>query len=57
MRYPVMTEKHLADRWQVSLKTLQRWRADGEGPISTVCQCIACVTGSIHPLPRLTGWG
>lgn len=31
MRYPVMTEKHLADRWQVSLKTLRRWRLDGEG--------------------------
>ncbi len=33
MRYPVMTEKHVADRWQVSLKTLRRWRLDGEGPI------------------------
>ncbi len=25
MHYPVMTEKHVADRWQVSLKTLRRW--------------------------------
>lgn len=33
MRYPVMTERHLADRWQVSLKTLRRWRLDGEGPV------------------------
>jgi len=33
MHYPVMTEKHLADRWQVSLKTLRRWRFDGEGPV------------------------
>ena len=33
MHYPVMTEKHLADRWQVSLKTLRRWRVDGEGPV------------------------
>lgn len=33
MHYPVMTEKHLAERWQVSLKTLQRWRLDGEGPV------------------------
>lgn len=33
MHYPVMTERHLADRWQVSLKTLQRWRLDGEGPV------------------------
>lgn len=33
MRYPVMTEKHLAERWQVSLKTLRRWRLDGEGPV------------------------
>ena len=24
MHYPVMTEKHVADRWQVSLKTLRR---------------------------------
>lgn len=28
-----MTEKHVADRWQVSLKTLRRWRLDGEGPV------------------------
>jgi hypothetical protein len=33
MHYPVMTEKHLADRWQVSLKTLRRWRLDSEGPV------------------------
>ena len=33
MHYPVMTEKHLADRWQISLKTLRRWRLDGEGPV------------------------
>ena len=33
MHYPVMTEKHVADRWQVSLKTLRRWRLDGEGPV------------------------
>lgn len=33
MHHPVMTEKHLADRWQVSLKTLRRWRLDGEGPV------------------------
>ena len=33
MHYPVMTEKHLAARWQVSLKTLRRWRLDGEGPV------------------------
>ncbi len=32
MHYPVMTEKHLAKPWQVSLKTLRRWRLDGEGP-------------------------
>jgi len=32
MHYPVMTEKHVADRWQVSLKTLRRWRLDGDGP-------------------------
>lgn len=33
MHYPVMTEKHLTERWQVSLKTLQRWRCNGEGPV------------------------
>lgn len=33
MHYPVMTEKHVADRWQVSLKTLRRWRLNGEGPV------------------------
>ena len=33
MHYPVMTEKHVADRWQVSLKTLRRWRLDGDGPV------------------------
>lgn len=33
MHYPVMTERHLADRWQVSLKTLRRWRLDKEGPV------------------------
>ena len=33
MHYPVMTEKQVADRWQISLKTLRRWRLDGEGPV------------------------
>ncbi|MEW5823898.1 MAG: helix-turn-helix domain-containing protein [Pseudomonadota bacterium] len=33
MHYPVMSEKHVADSWQVSLKTLRRWRLDGEGPV------------------------
>jgi hypothetical protein len=28
-----MAEKHLADRWQISLKTLQRWRLDNEGSV------------------------
>lgn len=32
MHYPVMTEKQVADRWQVSLKTLRRWRSDNEVP-------------------------
>lgn len=39
MHYPVMTEKHLADRWQVSLKTLRRWRLDNEGPVSAITFC------------------
>ena len=33
MHYPVMTERQLAFRWKISLKNLQRWRLDGEGPI------------------------
>ena len=33
MRYPVMPENHVAERWQVSLKTLRRWRLAGDGPI------------------------
>ena len=33
MHYPVMTERQLAARWQVSLKTLRRWRLAGEGPV------------------------
>lgn len=33
MHYPMLTAKHLADRWQVSLKTLQRWRHNNEGPV------------------------
>jgi hypothetical protein len=27
-----MTEPELADRWQKSVRTLQRWRRDGYGP-------------------------
>jgi hypothetical protein len=33
MHYPVMTERQVAARWKVSLKTLRRWRLDKEGPI------------------------
>ena len=33
MHYPVMTERQVAARWKVSLKTLRRWRLDSEGPI------------------------
>lgn len=33
MHYPVMTERKVAFRWKISLKTLRRWRLDGEGPI------------------------
>ncbi|WP_298139557.1 helix-turn-helix domain-containing protein [Acidiferrobacter sp.] len=32
MHYPVMTERQVATRWRISLKTLRRWRASGEGP-------------------------
>jgi hypothetical protein len=33
MHYLMMFEKDLAARWQVSLKTLRRWRLDNEGPV------------------------
>jgi len=33
MHYPVMTERQVAVRWKISLKTLRRWRLDNEGPI------------------------
>ena len=29
---PRMSEHGLADHWQVSTRTLQRWRAAGQGP-------------------------
>ncbi len=32
MDYPVMNESQVARRWKISLKTLRRWRATGEGP-------------------------
>lgn len=32
MHYPVMTERQLAAKWRVSLKSLRRWRSTGEGP-------------------------
>jgi hypothetical protein len=31
MHYPVMTEKQLATRWKISVKTLRRWRLDMTG--------------------------
>ena len=37
MHYPVMTERQLAFRWKISLKTLQRWRLDGEGGCQDFC--------------------
>lgn len=33
MHYPVMTERQIAARWRISVKTLRRWRLDNEGPI------------------------
>ena len=33
MHYPMMTERQVAARWKLSLKTLWRWRLDKEGPI------------------------
>jgi len=32
MHYPMMTERQVAARWKLSLKTLRRWRLDKEGP-------------------------
>lgn len=28
-----MSEQDVADRWQKSVRTLQRWRRDGYGPV------------------------
>ena len=33
MHYPVMNEQQLAARWNISTKTLRRWRADRIGPV------------------------
>lgn len=33
MHYPVMNEQQLAARWNISTKTLRRWRADKIGPV------------------------
>lgn len=33
MHYPVITEKQLATRWNVSVKTLRRWREAKIGPV------------------------
>lgn len=33
MHYPVMTERQVAARWRISVKTLRRWRLDNEGPV------------------------
>ncbi len=33
MHYPVMTERQLATKWRISLKSLRRWRQSGEGPV------------------------
>lgn len=30
--YALIRERDLADRWRKSLRTLQRWRAEGYGP-------------------------
>lgn len=45
MHYPVMTEKQVADRWQVSLKTLRRWRSDNEVPT------YATLSALVRPIP------
>ncbi len=33
MHYPVMTEKQLATRSKISVKTFRRWRLDQVGPV------------------------
>ncbi|WP_425102487.1 helix-turn-helix transcriptional regulator [Tropicibacter sp. S64] len=32
MTEPMMTQRNLATRWQLTIRTLERWRADGCGP-------------------------
>ena len=33
MHYPVMTERQVAIRWRISVKTLRRWRLGNDGPV------------------------
>ncbi|MEY3201988.1 MAG: hypothetical protein RIR70_1538 [Pseudomonadota bacterium] len=33
MHYPLMTERQVAARWKISLKTLRRWRLEGVGAV------------------------
>ncbi len=44
MHYPVMTERYLADRWQVSLKTLRRGGSITKGPSGTSCSATFVTT-------------
>lgn len=30
--HPMLRERELAERWRLSRRTLQRWRAEGYGP-------------------------
>ena len=32
IKYPVFNEVQLSSRWNLSPKTLQRWRSEGRGP-------------------------
>ncbi len=35
IKYPVLNETQLCSRWNLSPKTLQRWRSEGIGPHGT----------------------
>jgi hypothetical protein len=45
MHYPVMTERQVAARWKLSLKTLRRWRLDHTEPAG-ISRSRACMPGA-----------
>jgi hypothetical protein len=53
MHYPVMTERQVAFRWKISLKTLRRCSAVQRNGCE--CECV-CVGQSSHPTVCVRWW-